>query len=422
MAAKPEYHAEYNLHPVAQNYQQNGGNYTQGNPYAFNRFQDSPGSQNLGMSQSYSGLPGNSTQQIKFESFAAQSGNNLAGMTPKFNDNVANFSTAQATQYPHTDRKSINSYTVPLKGEGGRVVSSGYQGIPNQSNGQPQVPNSLNNQAQLSNNPLSNPRVQNGFPGQGAMQGFLQTSEFPNQQQRGKGYTIPEEREKSPIMKSSFLHKGSPKTTIEGLYSGLAGNNFDFSKAAALRGSELGMAGSKGEKQNTKIMLEKFRSPEIGQIEEVWDRRPNFDTMPNGEFRTSEQDDVFIPSNRTMNKLADIEAEKDSMGEAQSTENLLAIARKVRDLQYGFKVALDNERIDLGQVMLIEQYKRNSLLEEGETQKLNSLDQAPIPASGRVGRSELKSANRDPKKVPGYESEEVCFSKVVRFWSFLDQS
>jgi hypothetical protein len=386
-------------------------------PFRPNGIQDSRGSLRLGNSQSYSGIQANNSQQIRLESFAGQSGNNTTGMTPKFSGPVNNFSSAQVGQNPYLAPKTTNYYTVPLKGEGGVVVPSNTLRVPNQITGQPQAPYQTNYPTPGSNNLLANPRVQNGYSSSARIQPNFQISTYPEQTT-----TIPQDKQlenmtRSPIMKAAFLHKGEPKTSIDGLYAGLAGNNFDFSKAPALRGSEFGLVSENNKLQNNDEIIRKFRSPEIGQIETAWDSRPSFNKFPNGEFKTLKEDHVFIPSNHNMNKLDDIYLQKETMESAQSSKNLMEIAKRVRDMQYCFQTAMNNEGIDLNQVMIIEQYKRNSILEDnlGPGSSVNNSN--VIPPSGRVDHDDPNKSFEDSRKSAGLNTSEVNTAYIVRLWT-----
>jgi hypothetical protein len=306
------------------------------------------------------------------------------------------------------------SYTIPLKGEGGRVTSS----LPSNgmstafaSNSGMSIP-----QSSATTGIYNTPSNLSPYPQFSTATG-MQAQTINNYTQDGTGRPslsnfANDMAPKSKILQSNFLHDYNNKQQP------LQQNN---RPSISIQGNRVGsnldsMRGTREENQNTGYMIAQMTSPEIGKMQLADRMTPTYNKNPNGDYIELKDDFLFVPSNRNVDSLADIDEEKDDVDELKDPSNIQSIQKSARELKDLYALAMHNN-IDESQAQLIEEYKRKSIIQDeegGVNYRKNDL--ATLPSSGKINRTS-GAYIPDNRKIPGYESEVVKWSHLVQIWS-----
>ena len=304
------------------------------------------------------------------------------------------------------------SYTIPLKGEGGRVITSQGQSFTPQS----VVGYSTLNQPQLSTGTtiygsskgslLANPvTVATGMQPQGI------TSYYSGGGSARQSINyVNDLAPKSKVLQSGFLHGfGGDKTSnIDQMLMRPSGGSVQYSNSTASTHGHLDhMRGSHDERQNTRYLIPQMESPEIGKMHLAERLAPTYNQSPNGDFQAQKDDPLFVPSNRNVDSLADIDEEQEDEDEKQDPNNIESIQKSAREIKDLYALAMHNN-IDETQAELIEEYKRRSTLSEKDGElNWKASDLNSPPATGKINWDSKNPQLLNNKRIPGFESDAV---------------
>lgn len=326
--------------------------------------------------------------------------------SPIFRSSIGDSGTQASRPRLSDAARSRASYTIPLKGEGGRVVSSqplcsGLSPSPVVSTGlapalSSQTPSDMYGTAASIRNANQGITSATGMQAPTSVMpqqsGFRSSSNLmnPRTAQGFEAVLVP----KSKILQSDFLH--DPSTGKKPI------------KPQQVHHLDR-MRGTHDERQNTSYLIAQMESPEMGKMHLAEQMVPTFNQSPNGDYLELKDDFLFVPSNRNVDSLADLDEEQEDEDEINDPTNLQSIKKSARELKDQYALAMHNN-IDESQAELIEEYKRRSTLADAEMGlniKKNEFNSPP--ATGKVSWSSSKPQDVDNRRIPGFQAEAVDY-------------